>query len=471
MLYGREYELSLLNKSYNSKRSELIAVYGRRRIGKSYLIKQYGLGKNFWAFEGLEGLSTPKQIDHFKNQLKKYIQDPLIDSIQFKGWTQVFDYLTQKIQEEDRKVILFFDELQWMAAGQIKLISLIKYYWDKDWKDLNIQFILCGSIASFMVDKVVRSSALYGRINFDIQVTELQPAEVKLFFKGQRSQHEILKYMLIFGGVPKYFELINIKESFNKNIESLIFNRNGFIFNEYEKIFYSQFKEHITYEKIVSLIAKKPIQLEKIAQELKIKSGGGLRRYITNLELARFIKSQKPIQKENAKVIKYKLYDEYLRFYFKYIKPHRKNLLNQSGSAEHFFKNKIETVWQSWLGLAFEHFCYKYNQVIINHLKIQHEVIEIGPYSETGENGLQIDLLIKRSDKVWNLCECKYSENLVDIGVVKEVQTKISKMKIPKGITIEPILITVNGVEKSVEKIDYFHSILKIEDLFASQIK
>lgn len=467
MLYGREYEVELLNKSYKSKQSDLIAVYGRRRIGKSYLIKQYGKDKNFWSFEGLEGQSTPKQIEHFKEQLKVILDDSLLDSIQFKNWNQVFDYLTNKIKSEDKKVVFFFDEIQWMAANQSKLIALIKYYWDKEWKDLNIQLILCGSIASFMVDKVIRSSALYGRIKHEILVTELQPYAIKQFFKGKRSLHEILKYMLVFGGVPKYFELIDIKESFNKNIEHLAFNRNGYIFNDYEKIFYSQFKEHTIYEKIVTHIAKHPAELEKIAQYLKLKSGGGLKRYLTNLELARFIVGQKTISKDNAKSIKYKLHDEYLRFYFKYIRQHRRLLLNQSGENNHFFKNKIEPVWQPWLGFAFEHFCYKYNNVILKYLKIENDVIDIGPYFEKKDPGFQIDLLIKRSDKVWNLCECKYSENLIDIGVVKEVQNKINKMNIPNGVTIEPILITVNGVDKSVEKIDYFHAILTIEDLFS----
>lgn len=466
MLYGREYEIELLNKSHKSKQSDLIAVYGRRRIGKSYLIKQYGKDKNFWSFEGLEGQPTPKQIEHFKEQLKSLTDDSLLDSIQFKNWSQVYDYLTNKIKAEDQKVVLFFDEIQWMAANQSKLIALIKYYWDKDWKDLNIQLILCGSIASFMVDKVIRSTALYGRIKLEILVTELQPYAVKQFFKDKRSLNEVLKYMLVFGGVPKYLELIDLKESFNKNIESLAFSRNGYIFNDYEKIFYSQFKEHTTYEKIVTLISKQPIELEKIAQNLKLKSGGGLKRYLTNLELARFIVGQKSISRENGKSTKYKLHDEYLRFYFKYIRQNRKLLLNQTTHSSSFFKNKIEPIWQPWLGHAFEHFCYKYNNVILKYLKIENEAIDIGPYFERNDQGFQIDLLIKRSDKVWNLCECKYSENLIDISVVKEVQNKIKKMKIPPGITIEPVLITVNGVEKSVEKIDYFHAILTIEDLF-----
>lgn len=468
MIIGREQELEELNKDYDHPKSSLIVIYGRRRIGKSSLVQHYATEKPFLSFEAIEGETTPKQIEHFISQLLHQVDDEFLPQITFTTWDQVFRYLTVKLKERkknDRKQVLFFDEFQWMAANQSSLVSLLKYFWDNEWKKLKVQLILCGSIASFMINKVIKSKALYGRIDVEKVITELRPFELRQFLNKDRTLHEVLKYILIMGGVPKYFELIGRRESFEKNIQRMAFSGSGYLFNDYEKIFYGQFREYKTYEKIIHFISEKPQALEAISRHLKMKSSGGIKRYLQNLEAARFIRSYKPIQKTKTSVVKYKIFDEYLIFYFRFIQPHRKEI--EGDIKNNVFLKKVKPTWSPWLGIAFENFCLKYNTVICEALGVRDLVVEVGPYFERkSPEGFQIDLLIKRTDHTWTLCECKYYDKLVGVEAIKEFQKKMSLVDIPRGISVEKVLITVNGADSSVRKLEYFDRILSIEDLF-----
>jgi uncharacterized protein len=187
------------------------------------------------------------------------VNDPVLDSVMFSNWDQVFTYFTDRVVNSlpEKKLILVLDEIQWLAAGRKTLIAMIKYYWDNFWKGKNIKLILCGSIASFMVENIIRSNALYGRIDLEILLKGLKPSESLSFFSERKSKDEILKYLLVMGSVPKYLEFINQKKSFNKNINDLFFSKTGRMNNEIEKIFYSQFRESSVYRNIVNLLQKK----------------------------------------------------------------------------------------------------------------------------------------------------------------------------------------------------------------------
>lgn len=464
MILGRKYELNKLEDNYRKATSSLIVIYGRRRIGKSHLIAEYGKNKTFWSFEALENTTSPAQMKHFQEQLSKYIHDELLLQIRFLNWNQIFRYLTEKIKGQKNKTVIFFDELQWMAAGQSKLISLIKYYWDNEWKNINVQLILCGSIASFMVDRVIKSKALYGRIDLELLIRELSPHDLYKLFKNRRSQEECLNYILLFGGVPKYFELIDTHRSLDKNIQDLCFEEAGYLFNEYEKIFYGHFKEYTTYEKIVKLLSTGPKSFSDISKTLKMSPGGGLKKYLKNLEMARFIRAYTPVTREKTNIIKYKLFDEYIIFYFKYIKPLQKTVKSRPNST--VFTLQVKPKWQPWLGIAFENFCMKYNYIISKILEIDSSVIDVGPYFQKEDQGFQIDLLFKRADKTWTMCECKYQEKPVGPEVIIEVERKAKLFKLDQGYSLEKVLIAPNGANKVLKDSDYFSKIITLEDLF-----
>ncbi len=464
MLLGREKELAILTDAYAAKTSKLVVVYGRRRIGKSSLIATFLKNKRNLCFESLERQSTSSQISHFKNSLSAFTDDKLLPQIKFINWDQVFTYLTERLRQETEKVIIFFDEFQWMAAGQTKLVALIKYYWDNHWKNLNIQLILCGSIANYMVNRVIKSKALYGRIDLELLITELKPFEIAQFFPKTRSQEEILTYMLILGGVPKYYELLEKNRSLEKNLATLCFEKSGYLFNEYEKIFFSQFKEHLRYEEIVKFISHSPKTLSELAKRLKMPSGGGLKRYLNNLELARFIRAYTPIQKQTTNIVKYGVFDEYLNFYFKFILPRRNKIVKDI--HKNIFASEIKNSWLPWLGLAFERFCLRYANLICEILKISDVTEDFGPLFFKGDTSFQIDLVIKRSDRVWNLCECKFNQDPVGVEIIPEFNTKIEKIKLPRGYSIEKTLISPSGMTDSLSKTEYFDSCVTIRELF-----
>ncbi len=252
MFVGRKNELKELERLSKSPSAKLAVIYGRRRIGKSSLIEHFAIGKTCLQFEGLEGEETPEQIKSFTNDLIKQINDPILKSVNFRSWEEVFTYLTIHLKKnKKRKIILFFDEFQWLAANQSSLVSLFKKFWDQEWKKLNVFIILCGSISSYIVKKVIKSKALYGRIDWEHMLGPLSLEEAFLLLKEKRSKEEVLKYFMILGGIPRYLESIDTNKSFEQNMNLLFFRKDAPFFNEYEKIFYSQFKEHKTYEKIV----------------------------------------------------------------------------------------------------------------------------------------------------------------------------------------------------------------------------
>lgn len=465
MFVGRDKEFDLLENKYRSSRADLVVMTGRRRIGKSSLIKQFCLGKTSLQFEGLEGEQTKDQIVYFTECLYKQLKDPILKSVHFDTWHAVFAYLTTHLPDKGDTLVLVFDELQWMAAGQGRLVSLIKSYWDNEWKNKKILFILCGSIASFMVHKVIRSKALYGRITGEIHLKSLMPREAIKMFGNKRGFDEILHYLLIFGGVPKYLEMIDLTKSVAQNLNNLCFQAHALMLTEFEKIFYSQFKRFQTYIKIIKSIKDKMLTLNELSQKLKIPSGGGLLRYLNQLEEAEFIRSYVSFeQKPNSKFKRYRLVDEFLLFYFKYMEPNLRTIKESSSSR--LFQLVTEKSWNIWCGFAFERFCLKHAHQIAHVLGFADEVLTVSPHFGKEDQQFQIDMIYRRADRVLTVCEIKYNQDPVGATIIAEVEKKIKMLTIPRGVTVEKTLICVKGVRAAVKESKYFHHILCIEDLF-----
>lgn len=458
-ILGREKEFHKLEENYCSKKSGLVTIYGRRRIGKSFFLNAYCLKHRGLYFEGLEKEHTSTQIQHFKKQLSKQVNDPLLKLAQFTTWEQIFDFLTDFFEKTEGKNLLIFDEFQWIAAGHTKLVSLLKFYWDNHWKRANVQLILCGSISSYMIGKVIKSKALYGRIDIEIKMGPLDPKNVSLLLKNKISKDEVLKYMLVFGGVPKYIDLINTKYSFNKNMELLCFEKDSYFSTEFEKIFYSQFRKHRLHEKIVLLLAKENLALEEIAKKLKMSSSGGLKRYLTELEDASFIRTA---SFNETKGKKYKLFDEYLIFYFKFIRPQLKII--KYGYSKNLFSEQIKTTWTSWTGIAFENFCLKNLNIIAKIIEVEGKIKNFGPFFKKESYGIQIDLLIQTIDNNLYVFECKYSINPVDASIIKDFEKKIKALENFKNLSIKKVLISANGATKELQASEYFDFIITKED-------
>ncbi len=469
MFIGRTAELKLLETAYVSERAELAVIYGRRRIGKSALVAKFLAGKpQAFSFEALEDDNTPTQLSHFTRRLAGYLKEPLLEETAFKDWDSAFEYFTRHVllnKKRGAKCIIFLDELQWMAAGKNALVALLKYYWDNHWKQHPVMLILCGSVSSFMIKNVLRSKALYGRTTLEINLKGLQPAEAYALLGKKRSIEEVLKYLLVFGSVPKYLEQIDVHRSFDENINSSCFSKNGSMLGEADKIFHSQFRTPATYFRIIRLLADSFCTSKDIGTRAGIKSGGGLSGYIDNLIHADLVVPFVPFDKnDSAKSVKYALNDEFLHFYLKYIKPNLQ-LIERSRSSK-IFETIAGTGFDSWLGFAFERFCHKYAGLIANIMGFGDEVVKAGPLFGKTDERFQIDLIYKRTDKVVVVCEIKHRAGEISTVVIPDMQRKCALLHTPRGFTIQKALISLYGPDKALADSRFFDYFVRIGDFF-----
>lgn len=466
MFYGRIHELGIIRQAIESSRAELGIVYGRRRIGKSTLLKEAGNGFPGLYFEGLQGVSQKKQLDHFAAQLSKQTGTPQYKLI---DWTGAFDALSYHIT--NKKSFVVFDEFPWMANGRTELISLLKYYWDNRWKiNPALTLIVCGSVANFMLKHIVHSKALHNRKTFEIKLDPLSAGESKLFFKGLRSDFEIAKFLMIFGGVPKYLEQIDPVYSLADNLDKLCFQKNSFFVNEFDTIFKEQFKISKTYEKIISVLAKQSCSKEVLAKKINIASGGGLTSYLRNLEQADFIKIFSPafFTGKGTKTNRIVLWDEWLKFYFTYMK-YNINII-QLNTKPGLFNQLTSKSFDTYCGYAFERLCIKNFADLLDNLMIPlHQVLGYGPFfrqparSRQQDDGLQIDILIHRQGHILYIVECKFSSRVTGLAVIPEIEKKIKLLKAPGHYTIEKILVCAGDISPELQQAGYFHRILGLD--------
>ena len=464
MFLGRKNELLELNKKYEMSRSQLVVVYGRRRIGKSELLRHFCHSKPKLMFEGLESQPQQVQIQNVLNMLSVQLKNPFLTKLSLTSWNEVFQLLTDEIDKRKEKLIIVFDEFQWMANLRSPLVSLLKLYWDNHWKHKNIMIVLCGSVATFMVKKVIKSKALYGRINVEICLGGFKPSEARRFLKN-RGEWEVLRYLIIMGTIPKYLEEIDQNRSLAANLNQLFFTKNGFFVGELEKVFFSQFREAQTYKKIITVLATGNYSLSEMSKKIKITSGGGLKSYLSNLELTGFVRSYTSLNSKGNRNQKYKLFDEFLNFYFKYMMPNNRQI--SQNTNQQLYNLLVLPHWQPWLGVAFESFCLKHAMVIAEVAGFAEEVVLFSPLFGGQDKKFQIDLIYQRSNNVITICEIKYLSEAVGTWIIPEMEKKLNLFKGSKKQTIERMLIAPMGADKHLMDAGYFHHIVDMKAIFS----
>ena len=470
MFYGRQHELKLIRDAIASKQPELGIVYGRRRVGKSELLAQAGGGKNDLYFEGLQQASLKDQLDHFVSQLATQTKTPKAVA---GNWRAAFEVLAHYLKRGRRYVV--FDEFPWMAAGRTELVALVKYFWDNHWKkNPGITLVLCGSIAQFMTRHIVHSQALHNRKTFELKLDPFSAHDAQKFFGGYRSDFEIARFLMVFGGIPKYLEQVDPTRSLAENLDRLCFRKNAFFVTEFDSIFKEQFKVARTYERIVRTLADGSCSKEALAGRLKMKPGGGLTGYLNNLDQADFVRVFSPVSVRGAgeKTRRVVLWDEWLRFYFQYVEPNRAAI--QVNTRRGLFEKLAARSFDSWCGLAFEQLCMKNLPSILAHLGIDpSNVVDYGPFfrqptrNKPQRDGLQIDILVHRRGDVLTLIECKFRTQPVGVSVIDEVERKIKLLKAPRRFTVERILLCAGELTRDLKRRTSFHRVLGLDAVFA----
>lgn len=455
MFVGRQEELNILEKDYYSKKSNFCIVYGRRRIGKSTLLRNFSESHPYFYFLGGKD-NKQKQINRFIHELSLNTGDKLIDKMKITDWQDVFDLLDrsiEKINEKSGKKIIVFDEFQWMCNNSEELLTSLQYYWDTKWKDRkDIFLILCGSSVSFMLGKVLsESSPLFGRRTRSINLLPFNISESAEFFKN-RNIFEIAEIFMITGGVAKYLEIFSSGESFISTVKEEILTRTGYFFDEVQFVLSEQLKEKDKYFRILIEMSKTPIEITELERITMIASGQ-ITYYLERLMLLGFISRHIPFGKSNSsKTVKYKLEDYFLKFYFRFIHNSRQSLI--LGSSQSTYPSLIKEKWNTFVGTQFEQIVHDHATIITKKANCG-EIIEIGSFWQKPtklKQGFQIDLIIKTDSNIMLICECKWSRKKIGLSVVKELQRKIELFQNKDNLTIKPVIISAAGVTSAVKK-------------------
>ncbi|MFH1653315.1 MAG: ATP-binding protein [Pseudomonadota bacterium] len=469
---GREYELRLMREEYEKPNSSLVVVYGRRRVGKTRLITEFYKDKNIWKFDGIENENKPTQIKRILEQLSSFSGNNIYATIRCNDWIELLKIIDQAISQSPEKYnkTIFFDEFQYMASRQTELVAAVKWAWDNLWQDKHgFTLVLCGSVASFMINNVVKSSSLYGRVKLEICLQPLSIPEVSEFFGGKKAIREICDLYMFCGGVPEYLLQINPDDAVYQNIAKLGFTKDGYFVHEFDRIFKDIFREEKIYKQIVLLLSKyKSLKIPELTDELNVSGGGGFVDYMENLETAGFVKSIIPLNKaEDSRLKRYRLFDEYLLFYFKFVYPNLKRI--KDNTDQNFGLEVLKgRRYKSWSGFAFERLCLKHIPLISKVLKIDQLIKNYGAYFDRGSNtkdGVQIDLMFERYDPVITICEIKYYDGPIGKWIIKDVEKKVALIgKTDKSL--EKVLITTNGITKDLEDMNYFSKVITLDEIF-----
>ena len=298
-MVGRKSEQKLIKRLLDSEQSELLILYGRRRVGKTFLVNEsIKMENNVLCFEGLEQQRTKEQIEAFLFQFEQQTGNSVPRKRSSSNWLHAFQPVLEEVKK-NHKTIIFLDEFQWLANYRNDLVSKLKLLWEQYLQKYNVKLILCGSIASFMIKKVIDSAALYGRASAVIHLEPFHIEETKEFL-SERGLSEILNAHLIFGGIPKYLECLEPNLSIYQNITKLIFSQHGLLIREYNKIFISHFGKKAEYEQILELLFPRPYGLSRgELSDLLAIAGGELTRLLFNLESAGFIKALMPFDQQD----------------------------------------------------------------------------------------------------------------------------------------------------------------------------
>jgi AAA+ ATPase superfamily predicted ATPase len=482
VIIGRKPEKKLLDSVFNSKAAEFIAIYGRRRVGKTYLIRQFFAKKKCIMLQavGILNGDIREQLQNFTDS----VSEAFYDNIEIKppaSWGEAFKMLTRKIQQIDskNKIILFLDELPWMATPRSGLLESLDYYWNKYWSDMpNVKLIICGSSASWILRKIIyNKGGLHNRITNKINLKPFNLSETREYLISKSctfSQRQIAEIYMCMGGVPYYLKNISNDLSATQNINNMCFRSDGLLFDEFNKLFASLFNDAESYTELIRIIAQKRygIRRSDLEKEVKLLSkGGGLTDRLRDLEEAGFIISFLPIQKQERGLY-YKVTDEYALFYLKWIEPEKKSFLKAEPESD-YWKYKFHTpAWYSWAGLAFELLCYKHISNIRKHLDIAGDA-RVGTWSEQSKNnsqGAQIDLLFDRNDDALTICEIKYTTEpfVINKDYSKNILQKkvafIASTKTKKQIIIA--LISAEGIKENSYSKDLISRVMTLDDFF-----
>jgi len=479
---GRTDELSIFKKLLHSYKPEFLAVYGRRRVGKTFLIKQAFQNHMIFQFSGAYEVEMSIQLDNFykafieqskipkKVRLDKTAQTP-------KTWFEAFHLLAEyveKASKRKKKAVIFLDELPWLDTPKSNFVSALGYFWNAYLSNLNrVILVICGSASSWIAKKIFRDrGGLHNRVTQRINLQPFTLAETEAFCthkKLQLSRYQITQIYMAFGGIPFYLDELVPGKSAIQLIDAVCFSKNGLLKTEYDELYHSLFKNAKNHIKIVEALASKPQGLTKseLSKITKLPLSGSLLRPLEELESCNFIKYQKPAFNKKRNGI-YRLIDLYSLFYLKFIKRAR--------SSTSFERIASGQAYKIWSGYAFENICLLHIRQIKKALGISGIYSTNSSWKFLGnayDKGAQIDMVIDRADNIINLCEVKFYNKEFVISKAYSHNTLRNKRwtfiehaKTKKAVHM--VLISTFGAVKNQYYFSEIQREVMLDDLFES---
>ena len=471
MIIGRKEEQQILHSAVQSENSEFVAVYGRRRVGKTYLIRETFGYKFTFQHTGLAKGNTKEQLFSFAISLRDAGYD---DCPIPKSWLEAFSLLSTYLKNStDEKKIVFLDELPWMDTPRSNFISAFEHFWN-GWASArkDIVLIICGSATSWIINKVINDhGGLHNRVTKQIALQPFTLKECEMFAQSkglEMSRYQLAECYMVFGGIPYYWSLLEKGLSLAQNIDKIIFAKNGKLSNEFNQLYASLFKSPEQYIDIVTALGKKKAGMtrEEIIAATDKYSNGALSKVLDELEYCGFIRKYNGFDKKSKQAI-YQLIDNYTLFYFKFIQQNENN-------DEHFWSASIDSAMhRAWSGLAFERLCMAHTQQIKVALGISGVLSNVYSWRKEADemsDGAQIDLLIDRKDQVINLCEMKYSlsEYIIDAEYEQKLRNKksvfIDTTNTRKAVHLT--MVTTFGIKVNAHS-GIVQNEITLEDLFS----
>lgn len=429
MLIGREREIDNLHKAFESEVSEFVAVYGRRRIGKTFLVREAFRYHFTFQHAGLFDGKKSEQLYAFVNSLKDAgFRVPAKP----RSWLEAFEYLKDLIrQSTEKKKVIFIDELSWMDTPKCDLLIALENFWN-GWASArrDIVLIICSSVTSWMIKKVIHNKGgLYHRLTVKLDLKPFTLFECEQFAKEAGlgfSRLQLLEAYMIFGGVPFYWTFLKKEYSLAQNVDALFFDRNAELGDEFDHLFASVFRFPEDYLKIISVLARHlhGITRTDLLAETKISGSGHFSEKLKELEACGFIRSYDPYKNKKKECL-YQLIDPFTIFHYHFLEKKPRDI--------HYWSNQLNTPRLNvWNGLAFERVCLLHPDQIRGALGISGVLTTVCSWTckadpETGVSGSQIDLLLVRGDRVINLVEAKYSTR--PFVITKSVYEDLLKKK------------------------------------------
>ncbi len=468
---GRKHELALLEDALRRGIARLVVIKGRRRIGKSRLAEEFGKDKLFYAFTGLapnKEVTAKQQKKAFARQLAKNFSLP---NMSFSDWSDGFDYLS--LQLDTKPTVILFDEVSWMGSKDPTFLPKLKIWWDLTLqKHPNLILILCSSVSTWLDKNILKNTAFFGRISTCIELDELSLPECHEFLKkeGIKGSHfDFFRILSVTGGIPWYLEQIDPNETIDANIKRLCFEKNGMLVHEFDNIFHDLFSSRGTiYKAIIQTLDDGMRDLPEIRKSLQYSSSGSLNTHLRALEICKFVSKHYSWSFKSGTIQKkslYRLSDNYLRFYLRYIEP---NLPKIEKTAFQEVTLSALPGWETIMG-------YQLENLLLNNRSLIYKALGIHPQDIAADNpyfqrptirhkGCQIDYLIQTHSNTLYICEIKMRKRGLDTDVIDEMKQKIARLAVPRGFGICPVLFHLGPLSDALATSRYFFRTIDIAD-------